>query len=183
MAQIFRWKKKSQSGRHNFGYNGKRYSVIPGQTIEVPREVLGQAIAKYDCLGPVGETDRDIIDVTSLDTETGGDDEAKEFVDGEKEPAKELIIVPHSKSKTRFDIINPDNPDKPLNTKALKKEEAEKVLGKMLEDLRATTPEISALADMDWDALATFMEANGIEIKDEYESEDDLRQAIAEALK
>lgn len=176
MTQIFKFRKKPQSGRHNFRYDGIRYSVTPGQIIEVPAEVLGLAISKYDHLGPVGEVDRDIIDVTSL-----GED-GQEFIDGKKELAKGPIVIPHGRSKTRFDIINPDNPDKPLNDKPLKKEEAEKVLGKMLEDLKHPV-EIPALADMDWDALATFMESNGIEIKDEYESEDDLRQAILEALK
>lgn len=175
MSQIFRWKKKNRTGNHNFGYNGKRYVVSPGQTIEVPGEVLGAAIAKYDCLGVVGDTGGDIVDVTSLD------DGGEEFVDGKKE-LNQPIIIPHGRSKVRFDIINPDNPDKPLNAKPLKKEEAEKILGQILEDMNERV-EIPALADMDWDALATFMESNWIEIKDEYESEDDLRQAIIEALK
>ena len=178
MDEIYRWKKKPQSGRHRFIYAGRRYSVLPGMMVEVPRSALGAAIAKYECLDLIGNP----IDITMLDSDN------PEFIDGSLPAQKELILVPHGNSKTRYDIINPDNPGKPLNDKSLKLEDAEKILGKMLAELRAPAepnePKITFdFSNMDWDALAIFMEEAGLEIKDEYETEDDLRAAIIEAMK
>jgi len=77
-----------------------------------------------------------------------------------------------------YDVINPANPDTPLNVKALRKKEAEAFLA----DITGTevVDDADDLDDMDWNDLVGEMDSLGIEMEDDFETEDHLRQAIRE---
>ena len=110
-----RWRKKAKTGRHTFRFQGVKITTVPGDVIECFETNLGSCAAEYDCLGPV--------------------DGAPEEVSAEKPitDGKTLELV--HLGRGYWNIINPDNPDKPLNDKALRKDEAEAILGEMLDNL------------------------------------------------
>jgi hypothetical protein len=106
----------------------------------------------------------------------------------DEKPGKSLIIV--AKGRGYFDIINVDNPDKPLNDKGLREGQAKKVLGQMIIDLQKAeevdedAPEdsdVAALNDLSWDDLVAVMKKEEIPMEDEYETEEDLVLAIVES--
>jgi len=174
MNQLHRWKKKDRTGTHSFWYEGVKYTITSGMVIPVlvPESALGGAARHYECLDPI---------------ENPIDDSGNPRPALDSPDAKGPIIIPHGKSKTRFDIINPDNPDKPLNDKPLKKAEAQAALGKLVEEsdkLALTVKEElkKELDGMNWDQLVEMMEKSEIEILDEYETEDDLRAAIITSM-
>jgi len=155
---LCKYRKKAKTGRHSFKYEGKRYSVVPGDVVEVPEGFLGSFEADYDCLTAVKSIPEPV--------------KIKEPI----APPNELHLV--RVQRGMYNIINPDNPDKPLNDTPMKKGEAEKIMGKMMEIPKT---EIVDLGALDWDALISLMEEEGIEIMEEYETEDHLREAILEA--
>lgn len=118
--QVKRWRKKPRTGRHLLRIDGQKVTVLPGGVVTCPASCLGAAIHKYDCLGVVGG-EREVIDITNLETE---------------EPQKVKTLLLRPRGRGWFDIVNPDNPTKPLNSKAMKEEEAKEVLGQMLEELK-----------------------------------------------
>jgi len=155
---LCKYRKKAKTGRHSFKYDGKRFSVVPGDVVEVPEGFLGSFEKDYDCLTavkPISEPAKIQIPTT---------------------PPKELHLV--RVQRGMYNIVNPDNPDKPLNDAPMKKSEAEKIMGKMMEIPKT---EIVDLGALDWDALIDIMEEEEIEILEEYEAEDQLREAILEA--
>jgi len=150
---LCKYRKKAKTGRHCFKFDGKRYSVVPGEVIEVEEFALGSFVEDYDCLTPV-------IKRTSIPM-------AKEADLTDTSSGLALVKV----SRWMYNIINPDNPGKPLNDKPMKKAEAEKIIGEMREVKKE-------LSELDWDALIGIMEEEEIEILEEYETEDQLREAI-----
>jgi len=159
---ILRWRKKAKSGRHTFSFNGKRIVALPGDVVECTEQALGNTARKYECLGPV--------------------EDRAEVEDASPIPApKQLVLVSVARKRGFYNIINPDNPAKPLNSKPMRKIEAETALDQMLLEIATSTDETDPpidLESMNWDALVAVMQSKGIEIKDEYENEDDLRDAI-----
>jgi len=158
---LCKYRKKAKTGRHCFKFDGKRYSVVPGNIIEVDGSALGSFIDDYDCLTPVTKR-------TSLPI-------AKEADLTNTSNGLGLVKV----SRWMYNIINPDNPDKPLNDKPMKKAEAEKIMGEMMEII--PEPDTDLFEQLDWDSLIGIMEEEGIEILEEYETEDQLRDAIVAA--
>lgn len=104
---ILKWRKKARTGSHRFTYKGKKYRVVPGDIVDCPKAALGAAICYYDCLTP----EKEII------------------VQEEPFEVKNLVMI-QNEDKT-WNIINPDNPSKPLNQKGLRKSEATAILGKL----------------------------------------------------
>ena len=152
---LCKYRKKAKTGRHCFKYEGKRHSLVPGDTIEVPEGFLGSFEKDYDCLTVVKSTPEPIK------------------IEEPIAPPKELHLI--RVQRGMYNIINPDNPDKPLNDAPMKKKDAEAIMGKMMEIPKT---EIVDLGTLGWDALIGIMEDEGIEILEEYESEDQLREAI-----
>ena len=150
---LCKYRKKAKTGRHCFKFDGKRYSVVPGDVIEVEESALGSFVEDYDCLTPVTKR-------TSLPI-------AKEADLTDTSSGLALVKV----SRWMYNIINPDNLGKPLNDKPMKKAEAEKIIGEMREVKKE-------LSELDWDELIGIMEEEEIEILEEYETEDQLREAI-----
>ena len=150
---LCKYRKKAKTGRHCFKFDGKRYSVVPGNIIEVDGSALGSFVEDYDCLTPATKR-------TSLPI-------AKEADLTDTSSGLALVKV----SRWMYNIINPDNPSKPLNDKPMKKAEAEKIIGEMREVKKE-------LSELDWDELIGIMEEEEIEILEEYETEDQLREAI-----
>ena len=158
---LLKYRKKAKTGRHCFKFDGQRYSVVPGDVVEVPEGFLGSFKEDYDCLTPATKR-------TSLPM-------AKEPDLADNQNGLALVKV----SRWRYNIVNPDNPDKPLNDKPMKKAEAEKMMGEMMEILPESDTDL--FEQLDWDALIGIMEEEGIEILEEYETEDQLRDAIVAA--
>jgi len=150
---LLKYRKKAKTGRHCFKFDGKRYSVVPGDVVEVEESALGSFVEDYDSLTPVTKR-------TSLPI-------AKEADLTDTSSGLALVKV----SRWMYNIINHDNPGKPLNDKPMKKAEAEKIIGEMREIKKE-------LSELDWDALIGIMEEEEIEILEEYETEDQLREAI-----
>lgn len=171
-----RWRKKAKTGRHTFRIQGTKTTAVPGDVVECFETDLGSCATQYDCLGSVAGTPEEVS-------------AEKPVSDG-----KTLKLV--LRGRGYYDIINPDNPDKPLNDKALRKAEAEAILGEMLDNLEKdrivfddegsivdTTAfgDPAPIDDLDWDQLIPIMQAEKIEILDEYETEAHLREAITDA--
>lgn len=121
MEAVIRWRRKRGVGSHSFNYNGKRYRVKPGDEISVPASVLGNHVKKYEMLEEVQTPSR-----------SSKSDGKSAVVSGEKTlppPPKGPQLVDIGGGY--WDIINPDNPDKPLNDEPLSYEAALEILGKM----------------------------------------------------
>ena len=160
MESIKRFRKKPRSGRHVFFYKGKRKSTVPGDIIEVTPGCLGSCIAEYDDLGFV---DSHIVE---------------EVEEQEKAPTAILEIRQRPGAKGYYDIINPTNPDKPLNDKALRKTAAKACLTDMMNKLGEEIGKLS-LDDMDFDDLLAYIDESDIEAPpSSISSEEDLRQYV-----
>ena len=104
MSKVETFRKKDGTGSHSFVMNGKRVRVVSGQTVQCTAEQLGKQLKHYDCL-------------------TRG---ITEIIEEKRKPEviiKDLKLV--RVSRGLYNVINPDNPDKPLNDKPLKKAHAE----------------------------------------------------------
>ena len=145
---IQRWKRKPRTGRHSLMVDGQRVTVFPGDIVECSKSAIGGCVHKYELLRTLGGT----ITTASIDVATikKPDDKAaklaKSILSKEEnhivlqegsivveEPAKTLEIK--SRGTGFYDIVNPDNPSKPLNSKALRKKAAETMLGEMINEL------------------------------------------------
>lgn len=162
--------KRKGTGRHIFRYKGERITVLPGQRITVPASVLGSFVKEYDVVG--GSTE--FMEVVKEDIEKG---------------TKNLELVP--KKGGYFDVINPDNPEKPLNAVGLRKKEALKLIS----DLEGTEDpdkkkrtnkdkfdpytieeldQLDSLSFEDLFALAEFHEVNIADYTDDPENMDEV---------
>jgi len=108
--KLYRWIKKPQTGSHTFHFEGKRTRLTPNDTITCAKSILGNHLGEYNCLGEFDENGK-LVDVV-------------EEVKKDKNIPFNLVVVKREKSNW-YDVINPENPDKPINTKTLKKAEAE----------------------------------------------------------
>jgi len=159
-----RWRKKAKTGRHTFRFQGVKITAVPGDVVECFETSLGSCVAEYDCLGLV--------------------DGALEEVSVEKPVTEGKMLKLVHLGRGYWNIINPDNPDKPLNDKALRKDEAEAIFGEMLDNLvKEGESLIADLVELDWDQLVEIMQAEGIEVLDEHETKEQLRKAIYDARK
>lgn len=161
MEKMLRYRKKPGTGRHSFRFGGKRYSLIPGVTVELPEGFLGTFESQYELLAGQKRT-------VKVETDEPGANEP---------PQKTLKLV-KARGRGKFNIVNVDNPKKPLNDKPLAEEDALVLMGN-LEQI--VMPEEGDLDSLDWDQLVAVMETEGIDVYDEYETEDQLRQAIKAA--
>jgi hypothetical protein len=150
MHRISKWRKKAKTGRHLFISGGVRKTIMPGDIVECTEQALGNQAKHYERLTPA---------VKEVEKE---------------EPAKMLQLV--KVSRYTYNIVNPDNPKKPLNDKPMKKEDAESMLGKL--SVAKSDTDINSL---DWNALIGIMEEEGIDILETYETEEHLRDAIVAA--
>lgn len=110
------------TGRHIVRYNGAIHSVAPGDTVICTAEALGSHIKNY-------KTPTDFIKIEP--------EIVQKFV---------IPVIVNRSSSSYCDICNPLNLDKPLNSKALRRKEAEEIVGqyvKMYEDGKVTN--ISAI--------------------------------------
>jgi hypothetical protein len=111
MSRILRWRKLPKTGSHSFMYDGNRYRVTPNQIVECAIEPIKPFIEEYECLGEI--TDKGVIPVK----------EEKE------EPKGDITLEVVSRGGGYYNVINPDNPDKPLNDKGLRKKAAYQLAG------------------------------------------------------
>jgi len=167
-----KWKKKPSTGRHVFTFNGVRFSAAPGQVVECSERSLGKQAKDYMLLGQslkeVGESSQ-----------------------------KELSTVPFiitPKGGGFYNIVNPDNMDKPFNDKPLRKKEAleffnqisyvppsEEII-EMAEETKTVRESLldipKELLNLEWDELVSLMEEEKIIVRPEYDTSEDLREAI-----
>ena len=118
--EIIRWRRKRGCGSHSFHWNGQKYRISPGQTVEVPESILGSFAEKYERLEVVGGHSR----TAKFEGKESKTTEVKASI-----PPKgpQLIDI----GGGFWDIINPDNPDKPLNDEPLSYKDAMDVLSQM----------------------------------------------------
>jgi hypothetical protein len=146
VEEIVKWRKKERTGRHILKFDGKRQTVLPGGVVECPERALGNQLRHYERVLPILAKVEPKIDFLV--------------------PVKTLKVV--RVSRGLYNVINPDNPDKPLNNEPLKKVDSEKFV------------KIFPTSELDWDQLVALMTERGIDVLPEYETEDDLRQALIE---
>ena len=113
MGQIIRWRRKERSGAHSFMFRGKKYRVRPGEIVEVPEDVLGSAVERYERLDPQPE-------------KKGRSRQKKEAPKEQPAVVKAPQLV--DLGDGTYNIINADNPDKPLNDEPLTLDQAQQVL-------------------------------------------------------
>ena len=169
--QTFR--KKKNTGMHvvrNFKegtkVNGQpvqgRAVLRPGNTVYCyPSELGVDGLKQFDALtsnGPVDAEEQKI---------------KQEIIQEESKPVAQLEMVRRG-TTAFYDIINSLNPDKPVNAKALRKKDAEKLL------VELTQGEVKPINidELGWDDLVKELEKAGVEWNDDWETEDDLREAL-----
>lgn len=142
--------------------NGETYEkrtraiLRPGDNVTcIPEELGVHGLSQFEFMGP-----------------------APDFNVDEKIDQTSLRMVKR-KNGAFWDIINPKNPDKPLNTKALRKKEAEALLAEMLQTPVAEPDEYD---DMDWNQLVSALIDLDLDLEDEWENEDDLRKACRDEV-
>ena len=151
MNTVKKFRKKDRTGNHTFRVDGKRIRATPGMVVECTAKDLGNQLKHYVCLDVPVKTDEPEVP---------------------KVLAKGLKLV--RVSRGMYNVVNPDNPDKPLNDAPLRKAMAESFT-------RAYMDVNEGIKDLNWDDLVALMEERGIEVLDTYETEDDLRQALINA--
>lgn len=110
----------------------------------------------------------------------------------EPEEEQASLIIKKRPSGGFWDVINPKNPEEPLNEKALRKKEAEALLDQLLTEGQELSsgssekedddPIEDKYTDMDWNTLVAELEAEEMELADEMEHEDDIRAALREKV-
>jgi hypothetical protein len=116
MPEIYRWRKRSGTGTHYFKVNGEKHRKTPASPpFDAPMAPIKPFIDEYDCLGKYVNGDLVPMD----------DHEELEETPGKDDITLEVV----AKGRGYFDVINPDNPDKPINDKGLRKEAAYKLAG------------------------------------------------------
>ena len=122
-GKVFRWRKKPGTGSHTFKYKGESFFILPGESVIAPVESMGSASLQYE---PIAE----IVDGKSRNFQGRHPYEALQdiFFEEEEEIAihggPEIIAV----GGGWYNVINPDNPDKPLSDKNLRREDAENMV-------------------------------------------------------
>lgn len=150
MSEKVTYRKKLGTGRHSFKFQGQRYSLVPGDRIELPSSFdFGSFADQYDVVGG-----------------------AKRKRRKSKKPAPPQKVLEIVKEGRKFNVVNPDNPDKPLNDKPITKKEAAKLI--------AVFDDKGNLEEMDWDQLVDVAANMGLEIPEEIETEEQLIQLIQE---
>lgn len=163
--KICRWRKKAKTGAHTLRVNGIRTRVLPGGILEGPENLLSASV----------RDDYELVAVLQ-----GGDEEEAKQKEEDVSPRFEL----RQRSGGFYDVINSNNPDKPINSKALRKAKAESLLASLTGQEKSSDEESSDssnIDEMDWDELVVVMNEKGLEITEAMESADDLREAIRSA--
>lgn len=161
MNRQFKWIRKRGFGSHAFSLKGRRVRLTAGDSVVCTAAELGSEYIRSRYI------QQELDGVLVVEQE-------------EKQPVikKQLELVPRKRGGY-FDIVNPDNPDKPLNSKGLRLEEAQKVLEEMISNLSKEVITSSPnLDELDWDQLVGLMESKGIDMSDDYTTEDDLREVL-----
>lgn len=117
IEKIYRWRKKKGTGRHYFSYDGDRYALAGGSIVICPVRFVRPCLDQYECLGEIDKYG---------DTIPVGD---KSFENDDLEQEEDLKLELHHLGRGWYDVYNPKNPDKPINSKALRREEACKLAG------------------------------------------------------
>lgn len=117
---IKRWRRKAQTGAHSFYWRGRKYRVKPGDIVEVPEHVLGSFVEKYDLVKSPS------VKSSNSSNKQKSEQPKEESTQETQEDSKQLKVV--DAGAGYYNIINPDNPDKPLNDDPLTMEEAEKII-------------------------------------------------------
>jgi len=163
--QLFR--KSRNSGMHKTllragsqvnGQPAEGWVVLrPGNTVLCAPADLGKmGIRQFDSLSPALVEEEPIVET--------------------KPVAAKLGIKKREKSN-HWDVINPLNPDKPLNAKALSKKQAEELLAQLLDEpVGQDNPD--DLDGLPWDSLVDVLEREGGTVPDEVETEADLAELI-----
>lgn len=115
--KIYRWKKRPGTGLHSFKYDGQRHFTRPGDAVVAPLSAFGSFSEEYACLGEI--TEDGLKDADPIAEQEEAEEEANQI------PALEIVPV----GGGWYDVINPDNPDKPLNDKSLRKADAQELAG------------------------------------------------------
>lgn len=109
---VYRWKKKENTGAHYFKYDNKKYRITPGKIVDCTIVPIGPFVEQYDCLG-----------------EINGEGNVVAVKEEKKEAKGDITLEVVSKGYGYYDVINPENPDKPINDKKLRKKEAYMLAG------------------------------------------------------
>lgn len=104
----FVWRKKPGTGSHTFWQNGQKMRTLPGNQVEATPEELGSFSEEYECLGKVTDNGLD------KDAKPPTEDELMEAEDN----ASSLVLV--ERGGGYYDVVNPDNLDKPVNSKGMR---------------------------------------------------------------
>ena len=110
---VYRWKKKENTGAHYFKYNGKKYRITQGKIVDCTIDPIKPFIKQYDCLGEINE-EGNVVAVKK---------------EKKKEVKDDITLKVVPKKGGYYDVINPDNPSKPINDKSLRKEAAYTLAG------------------------------------------------------
>ncbi len=148
-----KYRKLPGTGLHSFRHSGQRYSLKPGDGVTLP------ATFSFGSFGNQYEI-------------VFGEPRKKRQRRGQ-EKQKTLEIV---KAGPGFNVINPDNPYKPLNMNPISKDEALYLAN--TGSFKA--PEVSDedIKTMNWDQLVAVMERRNIAVLDEYKTESQLRDVL-----
>lgn len=117
LEKVYRWRKKEGTGKHYFQYQGKRHRIGPGNYAVCPMRFVNPCIEQYECIGVIGEGG-EVLPV-DIDAIQNGDQKQEEDI--------KLEVV--ALGRGWYDVINPENPDKPINDKALRRDDAYSLAG------------------------------------------------------
>lgn len=113
MSKVYRWRKLPNTGSHSFVYNGEKHRVVPGDLVECTLDPIRPFKEEYDLLGEV--EDDELIPLNENEVEEDEEDDIT------------LQVV--SRGGGYYDVINPEDPDNPINDKGLRKKEAYDLAG------------------------------------------------------
>jgi len=105
-GRIFKWVKLIATGAHYFKYDGNKYRLTPGDTIICTIAPIKPFIDHYECMGEI--IDGDLVKVDG--------DVLQESIPGKDDITLEVV----AKGDGYYDVINPNNPDKPINENSLR---------------------------------------------------------------
>ena len=122
--KLYKWRKKPGTGAHVFKFK-QRIRTVPGDVTICPIDALGSFYEEYDCVAEVVDGKEQPISEDPVLAHVAQEREAL------REPAG--LELKHA-GFGRWYVINPENPDKPLNDKAMSKELAERFIEYLNED-------------------------------------------------
>ena len=117
-----RWKKKPRTGSHYLRIDGVMTRVRPGETVDCTELALGSNIKNYDVVIDLPESTVEPIPEETIEPP------GTEPEDAPAGTPPYVGLEMYDIGGGFWDILNPDNPEKPLNDEPLTLEEAQAFL-------------------------------------------------------